>query len=61
LEKVLKSKMGVEFSRVNLIDDIRVGTARARKMKVENGRIHGKTSYPLDKPPQIFIRRAVDS
>ena len=58
---MLKSKAGVEFSRVGLIEDIRAGTARARKMKVENVRTHGKTSYPLDKPPQIFIRRAVDS
>jgi hypothetical protein len=57
----LKEKSGVEFSRVNLIDDIRAGTARARKIKVENSRTHGKTSFPLDKPPQIFIRRAVDS
>ena len=57
----MKSKAGVEFSRVGLIEDIRAGTARARKMKVENVRTHGKTSYPLDKPPQIFIRRAVDS
>jgi hypothetical protein len=43
---------------------MKAGTMQIKKMKAEhkngsNGL--GKIKYSLDKPPQIFIRRAVDS
>lgn len=43
---------------------MKLGTMQIKKMKAEhkngsNGL--GKVKYSLDKPPQIFIRRAVDS
>lgn len=55
----------MEFERASLYEDMRAGTARIRKLKQEqknNGSgFVGKTAYSLDKPPQIFIRRAVPS
>ena len=56
----------VDFQRASLYEDIRAGTARIRKLKQEqqknyNGNYTGKTTYSLDKTPQIFIRRAVPS
>lgn len=44
---------------------MRAGTVRIRKLKQEQksniSGFVGKTAYNLDKPPQIFIRRAVPS
>ena len=49
---------------VSLYEDIRQGTARIQKMKAEHknqGNFVGKNKYSLEKVPQIFIRKAVDS
>ena len=56
----------MEFQRASLYEDIKAGTARIRKLKQEqqknnNGTYAGKNTYSLDRPPQIFIRRAVPS
>ena len=58
----------VEYSRANLFEDIKHGIARVKKMKSQqkqNGSFNrnggGSYKYNLDKPPNIFIRRAVDS
>ena len=56
-----------EYQKVSLYDDIKQGIARVKKLKSEqkqNGshnRNGGNFKYALDKPPQVFIRRAVDS
>jgi hypothetical protein len=54
----------VEFEKASLFEDMRAGTARIRKLKQEqknNGTYVGRAKYSLDKPPQIFIRRAIPS
>lgn len=55
----------MEFERASLYEDMRAGTTRIRKLKQEqknNGiGFVGKTAYSLERPPQIFIRRAVPS
>jgi hypothetical protein len=48
----------------SLYEDIRQGTARIQKMKADHknqGNFVGKNKYSLEKVPQIFIRKAVDS
>lgn len=51
----------VEYQLVNLYDDIRAGTTAARQNKNHHWKGHQKKHYSLERPPQIFIRRAVDS
>ena len=53
---------------MSLFDDIKAGVARVKKMKAEQkgqnnygNKGIGKTKYSLERPPQVFIRRAVDS
>lgn len=48
------------------MEDIKEGINRIKKIKLEqktngNYKNGGGYKYSLDKPPQIFIRRAVDS
>jgi len=42
---------------------MKVGTSKIKKMKQEHKDSNGvgKSKYTLEKPPQIFIRKAVDS
>lgn len=51
----------VAYQEVSLYDDIRAGTAAARQNKNHQWKGHQKKQYSLERPPQIFIRRAVDS
>ena len=58
----------VEFERVSLYEDMKLGVARVKKMKAEqksnsnyNKNGTGKMKYSLERPPQVFIRRAIDS
>lgn len=51
----------IKSEKVDLYEDIRQGTAVARKNKQQNLRNHPNRTYSLDNPPQIFIRRAMDS
>ncbi len=51
----------VAYQEVSLYDDIRTGTAAARQNKNHHWKGHQKKQYSLERPPQIFIRRAVDS
>lgn len=65
----------VEFEPVTLLDDMKLGVARIKKIKAEQKNNYGSHygqhaqynqykhtgvyKYSMDKPPQIFIRRAV--
>lgn len=51
----------VAYQQVSLYDDIKAGTAAARQNKSHHWKGHQKKQYSLERPPQIFIRRAVDS
>ena len=54
----------IDFERADLYEDIRTGTTRIKKLKLEytkNNQGVGKAKYSIDKTPQIFIRRAVES
>lgn len=55
----------ITFEKVNLYDDMKEGVNRIKKMKMEqkttNTYKNSKVKYSLERPPQIFIRRAVDS
>ena len=57
-----------DFEKVTLYEDIKQGVARIKKIKAEqksnvafNKNGTGKVKYSLERPPQVFIRRAVDS
>lgn len=48
------------------MEDMKEGISRIKKIKLEqktngNYKNGGSYKYSLDKPPQIFIRRAIDS
>jgi uncharacterized phage-like protein YoqJ len=51
----------VIFEKINLFDDIKVGTAAAKQNKHHNWKAQNKKHYSLERPPQIFIRRAIES
>nr|BAK03138.1 predicted protein [Hordeum vulgare subsp. vulgare] len=51
----------VTYTEAPLYDDIRAGIAQARQNKNHHWKGHQKKQYSLERPPQIFIRRAVDS
>jgi hypothetical protein len=62
LERLMSSlSVDSKAEKVDLYEDIRQGTAVARKNKQQNLRSHPNRTYSLDNPPQIFIRRAIDS
>ena len=68
LEKVLNNlDQEIEFERANLLEDIRIGVEQIRKLKVEHAKIKtevGKTrysNYTLGCPPDVFVRRALES
>lgn len=46
------------YEPTTLYEDIRAGTAASKQQKHHK---HIKKHYSLERPPQIFIRRAVDS
>jgi hypothetical protein len=46
---------------VTLYDDIRSGTGAARQNKHQHWKNNQKKHYSLERPPQVFIRRAIDS
>ena len=51
----------VTYQQVSLYEDIKAGTAAARQNKSHHWKGQQKKQYSLERPPQIFIRRAVDS
>ena len=51
----------VTYQQVSLYQDIKAGTAAARQNKSHHWKGQQKKEYSLERPPQIFIRRAVDS
>lgn len=51
----------VQFERVNLYDDIKIGTNAAKQNKHQHWKAQNKKQYSLERPPNIFIRRAIES
>lgn len=51
----------VEFKAVNLYDDIKVGTLATKQNKHQHWKPQNKKHYSLERPPNIFIRRAMES
>ena len=55
----------IDFQKVNLYEDMKLGVNRIKKLKMEqkngNSYKNSKIKYSLERPPQIFIRRAVES
>lgn len=54
----------IAFERTNLLADIRIGVDRIRKLKVEHAKTKtevGKVKYSLSTPPEIFVRKALES
>lgn len=56
----------VDFQKVNILEDMKAGTSRIKKLKQEQKNSNsykngGMQKYSMERPPQIFIRRAVDS
>jgi hypothetical protein len=51
----------VQFERVSLYDDIKIGTNAAKQNKHQHWKAQSKKQYSLERPPNIFIRRAMES
>ena len=54
----------IDFERADLMEDIKFGVNRIRKLKIEHAKIKttvGKSKYSINSPPEIFIRKAIDS
>jgi hypothetical protein len=49
----------VQFEKVSLYEDIKKGTNAAKQNKHQHWKAQGKKQYSLERPPNIFIRRAV--
>lgn len=52
------------FERVSLINDIRIGVDRIRRLKFQHAKARtelGKFKYSLNNPPEVFVRKALES
>jgi hypothetical protein len=65
LERIIQNlDTEILFERTSLLADIRIGVDRIRKLKFEHAKTRtelGKIKYSFNSPPEIFVRKALES
>ena len=65
LERIIQNlDTEILFERTSLLADIRIGVDRIRRLKFDHAKTRtelGKIKYSFNNPPEVFVRKALES